>query len=132
MADHDARERFLALAEGVVGAYAYIASLLSELPVPVIIPDLVLMADEGRDPTDALLALHRVRAVVEDEPISEKDRRCFEHLMLDWITAYEMLALAKSAGLAPWRLDAVEFALNRVVTWIEVIENDDEQDDDES
>ncbi|MFI8531080.1 hypothetical protein ACIGMX_12605 [Streptomyces aquilus] len=133
MADRDNRERFLELAEGVVGAYAYIASLLADLPVPVIIPDIVRMADGDRDPSDALLAVQRVRAVVEDEPISQTLIRCYEHMMLDWMAAYELLALAKMAGLAPWRLDAVEFALNRLVTWAEVIEDyDPERDDDES
>ena len=130
MADHDSRERYLALAEAVIGAYAYIASLLEDLPIPVIIPDIVQMADDGEDPTDALLALSRVRAVIEDEPISEFHRRAFEHMLLDWFAAYEIITLVKIAGPAPWRLDTVEFALNRLVTWAEVIENDEEEPDD--
>ncbi|EST24369.1 hypothetical protein [Streptomyces roseochromogenus] len=131
MADHDSRERFLALGEAVIGAYAYIASLLEDLPIPVIIPDIVQVAEEGGDLADVLLALNRVRAVVEDEPISEYHRRAFEHMLLDWFAAYEIITLVRVAGPAPWRLDVVEFALNRLVTWAEVIEND-EQDDDES
>lgn len=131
MADHDNRERYLALAEATIGAYAFIASLLEDLPIPVIIPDIVQVADDGGDPGDALLALNRVRTVIEDEPISQYHQRAFEHMLLDWFAAYEIITLVKIAGPAPWRLDVVEFALNRLVTWAEVIEND-EQDDDES
>ncbi|MGW4950649.1 hypothetical protein [Streptomyces parvulus] len=132
MADHDSRERFLALAEAVVGAWAYMAGLLEDLPIPVIIPDLVRMMDEDGDPADALLALNRVRAVIDDEPITEAHKRAFEHMMLDWFAAYEVLTLVKVAGPAPWRLDVVEFALNRLVTWAELIEDDEEPDDSQS
>ncbi|MGW3442193.1 hypothetical protein [Streptomyces sp. NPDC001076] len=131
MADHDSRERFLALAEAVIGAYAYIASLLEDLPIPVIIPDIVQVSEDDGDPADVLLALNRVRGVVEDEPISEYHRRAYEHMLLDWFAAYEIITLVKVAGPAPWRLDVVEFALNRLVTWAEVIEND-EQDGNQS
>jgi hypothetical protein len=131
VADHDSRERYLALAEAVVGAYAYIAGLLEDLPIPVIVPDIVKVANEDGDPTDVLLALSRVRSVIEDEPISEYHRRAFEHMLLDWFAAYEIITLVKIAGPAPWRLDVVEFALNRLVTWAEVIE-DDEPDDSQS
>ncbi|WP_328439356.1 hypothetical protein OHA71_23750 [Streptomyces sp. NBC_00444] len=132
MADHDSRERFLALAEATVGAYAYIAGLLEDLPIPVIVPDLVQVMDEDGDPGEVLLALHRVRAVIEDEPISLRLQRAFEHMLLDWFTAYEMLSLTKLAGPAPWRLDTVEFALNRLTTWAEVINDDEEPDDSQS
>ncbi|MDX3068238.1 hypothetical protein PV518_39805 [Streptomyces sp. ND04-05B] len=130
MADHDSRERYLALAEAVIGAYAYMAGLLEDLPLPVLIPDIVQVADDGGDPTEVLLALDRVRAVVQDEPISEFHQRAFEHMILDWFAAYEIITLVKVAGPAPWRLDVVEFALNRLVTWAEVIENDEEEPDD--
>ncbi|MFB7597242.1 hypothetical protein [Streptomyces sp. NPDC056160] len=132
MADHDSRERFLALSEAVIGAFALIASLLEALPVPVIIPDIVRVAEDHGDPKDALLALNRVRAVVEDEPISEFHKRAWEHMLLDWFAAYETLTLVQLAGPAPWRLDVAEFALNRLVTWAEVIENDEEPDDSQS
>jgi hypothetical protein len=132
VADHDSRERFLALAEAIVGAFAHIAGLLDDLPIPVTIPDIVQMSEDGADPTDALLALDRVRAVVADEPISEYHKRAYEHMILDWFAAYEILTLTQVAGPAPWRLDVVEFALNRLVTWIEVIEDGEEPDDSES
>ncbi|MFJ6659692.1 hypothetical protein ACIQNG_25565 [Streptomyces sp. NPDC091377] len=129
MADHDSRERFLMLAEATTGAYAYIASLLQELPVPVIIPDLLQVVDDEGDTGEILLALNRVRTVISDEPISESRKRAFEHLVLDWFVAYEMVSITKLAGPAPWRLDCIEFALVRITTWIETIEDDEEEPD---
>ncbi|MET9815310.1 hypothetical protein [Streptomyces sp. NPDC006355] len=126
MADHDSKERFLMLAEAAVGAYAYVAGLLADLPVPITLPDLVQAVDG--EPTECLMALSRARVLIEDEPIEEAHKRAYEHMVLDWFAAYEILALTKMAGPAPWRLDVVEFALNRLVTWIEMIEDDDLDD----
>ncbi|WP_031039842.1 hypothetical protein [Streptomyces sp. NRRL F-5650] len=127
MADHDNhRERLLTLMEALVGAYAYVQALLKDLPLPVIIPDFQPGEDE-EGPVTALKGLNRVREVVADEPISERDKRAFEHMVLDWFTAYELLVITRLAGPAPWRLDAAEFALNRVVTWIELIEGIDDE-----
>ncbi|MGW4728875.1 hypothetical protein ACWEQC_06790 [Streptomyces shenzhenensis] len=125
MTDHDNyRERLLTLMEGLVGAYVYIQALLKDLPIPVIIPDFEPVDDED-GPRTALLSLNRVRQLIEDEPIADTTQRAYEHLVLDWLTAYELLVITRLAGPAPWRLDAAEFSLNRVVTWIEVIEEDD-------
>ncbi|MGI5196561.1 hypothetical protein ACQEVY_23415 [Streptomyces sp. CA-288835] len=129
MADHDNTERYLALAEAVVGAFAYVASLLEDLPLPITVPDLV-QAGEG-EPTKVLVGLNRARTLIADEPISHGHKRAFERMMLDWFAAYETLALVRLAGPAPWRLDVAEYALERLVTWIEMIEND-ELNDDES
>ncbi|MGW4883381.1 hypothetical protein [Streptomyces murinus] len=131
MADHDNhRERLLTLMEALYGAFALVQALLEDLPLPIAIPDLAL--GDGEDtPTKALLALDRARQIIQDEPIGETHRRAFDHLILDWFTAYELIVITKIAGPAPWRLDAAEFSINRVITWIEVIEGD-ELDDDES
>ncbi|MGW3166964.1 hypothetical protein ACWC9Q_29720 [Streptomyces sp. NPDC001142] len=124
MADHDSRGRYLALVEAVIGLYAYVSALLEELPLPIVVPDIVQSIDEDQDPADCLMALNRARALVEDEPISDTAKRAYEHMLLDWFAAYEIIVLVKMAGPAPWRLDAVEFALNRIVTWFEVIEEE--------
>ncbi|MFI9824438.1 hypothetical protein ACIHFC_28900 [Streptomyces sp. NPDC052013] len=131
MADHDNyRERLQLLKEALFGAYAYIQALFAGLPLPVTIPDFEPVGDE-ETPAQALLSLDRARQLVDDEPISDREKRAFDHLVLDWFTAYEMLVITKLAGPAPWRLDCAEFALNRTVTWIELIEEED-LDDDES
>ncbi|WP_228916860.1 hypothetical protein [Streptomyces sp. DH20] len=125
MADHDNhRERLLTLMEALVGAHAYIQALLADLPLPVVIPDFA--PEDGEDaPAQALLSLDRVRQLIDDEPLSERHKRAWVNLVLDWFTAYELLVITRMAGPAPWRLDAAEFALNRIVTWIEAIEEDD-------
>ncbi|MBK3563208.1 MULTISPECIES: hypothetical protein [unclassified Streptomyces] len=129
MADHDDyRERLTTLMEGLLGLYAYMQALFEELPLPVIAPDFTPVNGED-GPVQALLSLNRVRQLIEDEPISDMRKRAFEHMVLDWFTAYELLVITKMAGAAPWRLDAAEFALNRVLTWIEVIEEDDPEDE---
>jgi hypothetical protein len=122
VADHD-KDRFLALMEGVLGAWAYMQGLFEDLPLPIILPAFEPVDDED-GPATALLALNRVRTLIEEEPISETHKRAFEHMVLDWFAAYEMLVLTRLAGPAPWRLDTVEFAVNRFVTWVEVIEED--------
>ncbi|MFJ4322236.1 hypothetical protein ACIP3A_03820 [Streptomyces tricolor] len=133
MADHDNhRERLLALMEAVLGAYAFIQAVLEDLPIPVTIPDFEPGdGDDEGGPRSALLSLARVRAIIPDEPITERYQRAYDRLILDWFTTYELLVLTQAAGPAPWRLDAAEFSLNRVVTWIELIEEG-ELDDDES
>ncbi|MYW48867.1 hypothetical protein GT346_42755 [Streptomyces sp. SID161] len=114
--------------EALLGAHAFVQALLEDLPLPVTIPDPAPEGDEDT-PTQALLALNRVRRIIQDEPITEARKRAFNHLILDWFTAYELLVLTKVAGPAPWRLDAAEFSLDRVVTWIELIEEGDLEDD---
>ncbi|MEU0332211.1 hypothetical protein [Streptomyces sp. NPDC006193] len=131
MADHDDhRERLLTLMEALIGAFAYVQAMLEDLPLPITLPDFA-PGDDEEGPTVALLGLDRVRQLIQDEPIPERDKRAWEHLVLDWFAAYELLVITRMAGPAPWRLDAAEFAINRIVTWTELIE-DDEPDDDES
>ncbi|MET9729656.1 hypothetical protein ABZZ79_03015 [Streptomyces sp. NPDC006458] len=129
MADHDNhRERLLTLMEVLIGAFAYVQALLEDLPLPVTIPDFTPGDDEDA-PTTALLSLDRVRHIIPDLPISGRHKQAFDHAILDWFTAYELIVITKMAGPAPWRLDAAEFSLNRVVTWIEMIEEDEPEVD---
>ncbi|MFB6943205.1 hypothetical protein ACFWGL_17075 [Streptomyces sp. NPDC060286] len=134
MADHDnSRERFLALAEAAIGGHDFIVALLAELPIPIVVPDIVQATDEN--PGECLEALNRALDLIEDEPVSDSVKGAYQHMILDWLGAYEILALIKVAGPAPWRLAVVESLLNQMVTWIEMIEDphlDDDLDDDQS
>lgn len=128
MATHD-DERFTELQELVIGAFEYIRALLRELPVPVRI--------EGFSPNsdttpETMMGLHRVIALLADEPISYGAKAHYERIILDWFTAYEMIVLRKLAGPAPWRLDAAEYALTRVAVIGEMIENGEVDELDES
>src|SRR3546814_19961193 len=87
------------------------------------------MAEEGGDPTDAFLALSRVRAVIEDEPISEFHQRAFENMILDWFAAYETITLVMIAGPAPQLLDTVQIAPNRIGPRPEVLQKQQEVQD---
>lgn len=126
MESHD--DRFDEIVEVVIGAFYYIKRLLLTLPIPVAITD---FDPTGDDQFTALLSLDRVRELVEDEPISKTAKSAWESLILEWFTAYEMAALVKVAGPAPWRLDSVEYALVRLAALGEAIEQG-ELDDDES
>jgi hypothetical protein len=126
VADHDHRERYLALAEAIVGAFENIRSFLAQLPVPVTVPDL---DPEATDTTKALYGLDRVRQLIKAEPISEGHKRAIESMILDWFAAYEVGALYRLVGPAPWRLDAIEHALERLMVSGDTIENDQLGDD---
>ncbi|GEC02972.1 hypothetical protein SSP24_06270 [Streptomyces spinoverrucosus] len=128
MADHGDRERFLDLGETVLGMLGYLRELLLDLPIPVSLPDFV--GEDGPN-HEAVIALDRARHLIEEEPIPEMRQTAYGHLILEWLTAYEMLVLRQLAGPAPWRLDAAQFAIARFTTIAEMIENG-ELDDDES
>jgi hypothetical protein len=129
MADHDDPERFAKIAETVLAAFGFVRALLTDLPVPISVPDFDPEAD---DQLEALMSLNRVRALLADEPIGDTAKRAYERLVLEWFTAYEMVVLTKMAGPAPWRLDAVEFTLLRIATLGEMIELGEIEEDDES
>ena len=114
MADHDShRERWNAIADVALGALEYIRVLLGDLPVPVLIPE-INPKREAEDLPHLVMSIDRVRSVIQDEPISEARQSAFDRIILDWLTAYEMLALTRVAGPAPWRLDCAEYALYRI------------------
>jgi hypothetical protein len=57
-------------------------------------------------------------------------RLALDKLILDWFTAYELSALGKMAGLTPWRLDGLDYAVMRFAANLQLIEDggmDDEQ-----
>ncbi|MFH0246417.1 hypothetical protein ACGRHY_29250 [Streptomyces sp. HK10] len=121
MADHDDSERkYTFLGVALLGAHIDLRGILRDLPIPVELPEL-----DEENKAEALVGLDRARTLIADEPISSSAKRAFQELILEWFTAYEVLALYKAAGFAPWRLDAVEFALSRFVALSEMIEEGD-------
>lgn len=122
----DAVERFLELSEFTMAAHAYLRALLRDLPVPVTVAP---FDPKGSDQSEALLGLNRARHLIKDEPISDIHKEAYNRLVLDWFSAYEIMALTKEAGPAPWRLDTVEHALHRFTTVAEMIEKGELEDD---
>jgi hypothetical protein len=121
MADHGDKERLRHLEEHVVGMMGYLQELLLDLPIPVVIPDVV--DDDDKPVREAIFALDRARDLIEDEPIAERYKRAYENLILEWFTAYEMIVLRQMAGPAPWRLDAAQFAIARFTIVAAMIED---------
>ncbi|WP_282795168.1 hypothetical protein [Streptomyces sp. CC224B] len=120
MADHDEEERTTILMEATLGATYLVREFLAELPIPVVVPELVT---ETTMAPEAVLSLNRARALIDDEPISEHAKIVYRDLILEWFTAYEILVLRKIAGPAPWRLDIAEYALERFGALAELIES---------
>ena len=111
MADHDDRERYDATEESVFLALEILRMiLLDHLPLPISLPD---YDPESANYVDTLLAVNRARALVWEEPISDRVKATTDRMILDWLTAYEMTAITALAGPAPWRLDSAEYALTR-------------------
>ncbi|MFI1030753.1 hypothetical protein [Streptomyces sp. NPDC020951] len=123
MEDHGDKERLRHLEEHVLGMMEYLQELLLDLPIPVVIPEVV--DDNDKPVREAVLALDRARVLIEDEPIPERHKRAYESLILEWFTAYEMLVLRQMAGPAPWRLDAAQFAIARFTIIAAMIEDGD-------
>jgi len=130
VADHDDAERFELLAHRVLDAHQVLRDLLKALPLPVEVPS---FDPEGsvEDTREALVSLSRARDLVWDEPIPEVHRKAIQTLILEWFMGYEELVLTNSAGPAPWRMDAVEYAMSRFAT-LAIMLADGELDDDES
>ncbi|MFY3807627.1 MULTISPECIES: hypothetical protein [Bacteria] len=132
MADHD-KDRFYRLANFAIAAFAYIQELLSDLPIPVVVPDFDPAAEDG-NAAETLYSLDRARALIADEPIPDSTKSGLERMILDWLTAYEIIALTKAAGPAPWRFEIAEYALQRIHVMSELLdegEPDDESPDDD-
>jgi hypothetical protein len=125
MADDDRYERFDELTDLVLGGFEFLRQMLTGLPIPVAVPEL-----DADNMVEVLLSLDRARDLVKDEPLPEIMRLALDKLILDWFTAYELSALGKMAGLTPWRLDGLDYAVMRFAANLQLIEDggmDDEQ-----
>lgn len=119
------RDKFAELAKATLGALAHLVKLLMDLPIPIAIPN-PLEADEADVEVleGAVFALERAQDLIDAEPISELRKEYLQRMCLDWFTAYEMVALIKVAGPAPWRFRCVEYALIRYQAHVELLEED--------
>ena len=120
MEPHDDKERLRYLTEALLGALHFVQAFLADLPVPIAVPDFI--TDEGPN-HESVIALDRARTLIDDEPIPAIVKQAMKDLILDWLTAYEMMVLRRMAGPAPWRLAAAEYALTRLAAIGEMIEN---------
>lgn len=113
-------ERFQAAAEMIVTAYALVADYLERLPLPIGIPEM----DGTWDARTALPAVQRVRAdLLPAQPIGRMEASLYERMLIDWLTAYELGALVRLGGPAPWRLDGIETAVARILTATDLLDD---------
>ncbi|WHX19814.1 hypothetical protein QFW82_23585 [Streptomyces malaysiensis subsp. malaysiensis] len=127
MADHD-KDRFYRLANFAIAAFEYIQAILSDLPIPVAVPDFDPAAEDG-NAAETLYSLDRARTLIADEPIPDSTKGGLERMILDWLTAYEIIALTKVAGPAPWRFEIAEYALQRIHVMSELLDEGEPDDD---
>lgn len=113
----DDRQRFEEAIQHMWTAYTLITSVLEQLPLPVRLPE----STSDWDVEAGLLAVDRARDLVNDMPLSVLVAGSIRHMLLDWLAAYELGALTTLAGIAPWRIDAIEFSILRIVATTEIV-----------
>jgi predicted ATP-grasp superfamily ATP-dependent carboligase len=111
--DHDDK-RLRELTERTLAAFMLLGHMLGQLPVPITLPEL----DDDWDPVAAVEAVELTRTeLLKDEPIDSTSQRMLSRALLDWLTVYELRTLVEVAGPAPWRIDAMDYGLHRLVTY---------------
>lgn len=109
----DARTKKLdTLTLQIGGAHRQIAGFLSRLPARVNVPPI---AGADRDGTViAVLAMDRAWVLAGQQPMSAYLADLTRSMITDWLTAYDLAAMAEEHGPARWRLNGIEAALGRV------------------
>lgn len=128
--DRDPMEWLADRIELLLGAFTLVKTLLSELPLPIEVPD--LEGEEGAANPDAPLALWRAYSLMGDEPMHETLKEAHKGLIVQWFTAYEMANLIRLAGPMEWRMVALDAAIHHLGVTVQLIESTDLLDDDES
>ncbi|RCG19089.1 hypothetical protein DQ384_38065 [Sphaerisporangium album] len=117
MEDLPPEDEYSALVQAVIRFYALISKICEKLPVPIGLPPM----GEDFDSETIVPAVQRARVLIRDMPLEEDTARMLGHVLLDWITAHEIVAMVDEFGPAPWRLDALHYSLDRVSTLAKVV-----------
>lgn len=126
MADH--YEEIERLAIAVLDAHQILCAALADLPIPVIVPEMPEELASPNDMGEVLMALDRAGTLVGDMPLPTSAQAAYRHMILDWLGAYEMVALVKTFGPAPWRMDVAGYALYRFAAMLHMIEQGEFED----
>lgn len=113
MEQHPEDKRLDELIEHLFAAYELLGRLLGKLPIRIGLPEI---EDEDWTPASAIQAVDRAREIVLDQPLETQVSWMIGTVLLDWTTVHELGFLAGAAGPAPWRLDAMEYGLQRITT----------------
>lgn len=114
--EENSDKRYQELTEYLMAAYELIRVVLSQLPIPIELPPV----NAEWEPLTAIQAAQRTRdELIPAQPIDALDKSLLERSLLDWLTVYDLGGLVKMAGPAPWRLDAMDYGINRIVTFLD-------------
>jgi hypothetical protein len=91
----------------LIRLYMGLRQILLLLTIPVSLPKVPDTAAE------MVAAVQNARELMDEEPMDNDLTGLLEAVLLDWLNAYELGALIQEAGAAPWRIDAMEAALDR-------------------
>lgn len=116
----DLVDRLNGLAGQVLDTFKGLRGVLAALPTPLLVAGFDLSGDNRRD---VFADLDRARHLILGEPVPEDVIVTLDMLILDWFSAFELLAVATQAGPTPWRLDAITYALERCTLGFEEIED---------
>lgn len=103
-----AAKKLTQLVKAMGGAYALIAATVLRLPVPMNLPA------QAADPSLALRSLDLAWDLMASESIPSVTRSLIRDMITAWAGAYEITVTATSFGPAPWRLRAIEDAVQRI------------------
>ena len=109
-----ANKKLKSLAFQLADLYDVIAGILARLPIPMLMPPL------AEDRTLAVYSLSRAWELTDWEPLAAVTAVRIRDMITAWHTARELCGIAFTYGAAPWRLRAIEDALDRI--WEAVIE----------
>lgn len=114
MSDEGRTGRFRGSVLRLIVMYKVMAKLFAELPVPISLPESPLTEAASEI---GLLALDRAqRHLIPDLPVTDEAKYMLQQVVLEWLTAWEMSMLLRDGGFtkAPWRLEVLEYALDRM------------------
>lgn len=121
MTDEGRTGRYREAVVMLVATYNMTGKLLAELPIPIRLPE----APIAEAATEiGLLALDKAqRHLVPDQPMPDEDKRLVQELIVDWLTAWELGRLLRAQGftVAPWRLEALELAMDRITVYCQEV-----------
>lgn len=106
------------LAELVIAAYAYIAKILGGLPIPIGLPHAIVEDDQA----PGIDAIVNARELIKSEPLDQFAQTLADRLLLEWLTAYDLLGTTAAFGDEGWRHDAIKRGLNRVAVTGDLLE----------
>jgi hypothetical protein len=107
-------KRLLKLTRDLAGCYIVTRKMLLLLPIPVELPAF-------GDADAFIMALVEARNLVKEEPMPSDLQEMLDRIMVEWLAAYDIAGVIQTLGMAPWRLDAMDAALDRMTVEMAIV-----------